>query len=334
MRILVLGGTVFLGRTIVETAISRGHRVTIFHRGKSNPGLFADAEEFLGDRDGGLGALQGEWDAVIDTSGYVPRVVRQSAEAFRGRAGHYTFVSTISVYDLGARASARSLREDSPLATIEDQTTEEITGETYGGLKVLCEDVVRSAWGDSCFIPRPGLIVGPWDKTDRFTYWPVRMKQGGDVLVPDRLDQPVQIIDVRDLSTWIVEMAERGGSGTYNATGPDLAYRLGEVLETCRRVANPDAILVPVDTEFLSEQGVEPWSDLPLVLDYDGSADAMSRADVEHAVGQGLNCRELSETVRDTLSWFEKERPGEPLKAGLSAEKEEQVLAAWRARTT
>src|SRR6478672_8232941 len=220
MRLLVLGGTQFLGRHLVEVALREGDAVTIFHRGRTNPDLFAgQVERISGDRDGGLDALAGgEWDAVVDTCGYVPRVVAASARALADRCGHYTFVSTESVYgDVGEPG----LDESAPVAVLDDPATEVVDGETYGGLKALCEEAAEAAMPGRVLNVRPGLIVGPHDPSDRFTYWPRRLARGGEVLAPGSAEGLVQVIDARDLAEWAVRMVEGGKTGVYNATGPE-----------------------------------------------------------------------------------------------------------------
>ena len=256
MRLLVLGGTKFLGRAAVETALSRGHEVTLFNRGETNPELFSEAEELRGDRDGGLSALEGrEWDAVIDPSGYVPRVVRASADLLRGSVGHYVFVSSGSVY---AEPYAPGYDETAPTVELEDPASEEVLRD-YGALKAACEEVVREVFPDAHTNVRAGLIVGPHDGSGRFTYWPLRASLGGDVLAPSPPERLTQFIDVRDLGAWMVRACERGASGTFNATGESIS--LGSALEACG-ISEP----VWVDEAFLLEQGVGPWMELPLWL--------------------------------------------------------------------
>src|SRR3954465_7443071 len=235
MRILVLGGTQFLGRHTVDAALARGHDVTMFNRGQTRPELFPDVEKLRGDRDGDLDSVRGrEFDAVVDTSGYVPRIVRETIDAL-GDVGHYTFVSSISVYaDVSTPPT-----ESSPLAELKEPTEE--WREAYGELKVLCENVGRDRF-PAAFVPRPGLIVGPWDPTGRFTYWPTRLAAGGRVLAPEPRDAPGQVIHARDLAAWIAAAAERGLGGTFNAVSPPLTME--ETLETCRRVAAAEAELV------------------------------------------------------------------------------------------
>src|SRR6476661_6453393 len=319
MRILVLGGTQFLGRHVVEHALAAGHDVTLFNRGQTRPELFPEAERLRGDRDGDLGALQGRsFDAVVDTSGYVPRIVRETIDAL-GDVGHYTFVSSISVY---ADAS-KPPTDDSPLKQLREPTEE--WREAYGELKVLCEDVVRARYPDA-FVPRPGLIVGPWDPTGRFTYWPARLADGGRVLAPLPPNADAQVIDVRDLAGWIVRGAEDGLAGTYNAV--DRPTSRAVLVETCRRVAGVDADIVWVDSAFLVEHEVGEWMELPLWLASPGWAGMLS-VDPVAAFAAGLETRPLEETARDTLDWVQSgEGPTDP-PAGLAREKEQAVLDAW-----
>ena len=319
MRILVLGGTQFVGRHTVEAALERGHDVTLFNRGQTRPELFPEVEKLRGDRDGDVGALRGrDFDAVVDTSGYVPRIVRETIEAL-GEVGHYTFVSSISVYDL-----SEPVTEASPVKTLEEET-EEVTGESYGPLKARCEDVVRERFRGA-FVVRPGLITGAWDPTGRFTYWPVRIADGGRTLAPAPPERPVQIIDARDLGAWIVAAAERRLAGTFNAISPP--FPLVELLETCKRVAESDAEFVWVDPDFLVEHEVGEWMELPLWL-HDPAYASMLAIDPAAAFAAALETRPLAETVRDTLEWVRSgDAPIEP-PAGLAREKEQQVLDAW-----
>jgi 2'-hydroxyisoflavone reductase len=327
VKILVIGGTAFVGRHIVEVALQKGHEMTLFNRGLRNPGLFPEVEQLHGDRCEALDLLNGrQWDAVIDTSGYLPRVVQASAQKLHDEADLYCFISTISVY---AEVGQTGPTEESPLGVLEDPTVEEITGETYGPLKVLCEAEVQASFPDDALIIRPGLIVGPHDPTDRFTYWPLRFHQGGRVVAPDRKEQPVQFIDVRDLAEWTVSMVEGETTGIYNATGPSMPLSLGEFLETCRRVVNPDAEIAWTPAEVLKRHEVSPWSDLPLVMSYDDSADGMSLATNERAVENGLTFRPIEETIKDTLQWA-LGREGHEMKAGLSPERERAVLGDLR----
>lgn len=327
MRILILGGTVFLGRALVEAALARGHQVTLFNRGRSNPELFPNVEKLRGDRENDLSALDGRrWEAVIDTSGYLPRVVRASAEKLVGAADHYTFISTMSVY---ADLSEPGIDEDGLLAELDDPTVEAVTGETYGPLKVLCERAVLDVFGERALILRPGLIVGPHDPTDRFTYWPYRVAQGGEVLAPGRPARLVQFIDVRDLAEWNIRLVEAGKSGIYNAVGPDPQPSMEELLKTCRAVANNDARFTWVSDDFLLEQGVGPWMELPLWVPETREYAGFFAFDNRRAVQNGLTFRLLADTVGATMLWAA-DRPQErPWRAGLSREREAELLQAW-----
>ncbi|HEY0415663.1 MAG TPA: NAD-dependent epimerase/dehydratase family protein [Gaiellaceae bacterium] len=319
MRILVLGGTKFLGRHTVEAALARGHEVTTFNRGRTRPELFPEVEKLRGDRDGELDALRGRsFDAVVDTSGYVPRVVGGTIEAL-GDVGHYTFVSTISVY---ADASVAPT-EDSPLAEL-DAPTEDVA-EAYGALKAECEEVVRGRFPDA-FVPRPGLIVGPWDPTGRFTYWPSRFADGGRVLAPAPPDADAQLVDARDLAGWIVRAAEDGTAGTFNAV--DRPVSRASLFDTCRRVAGADAEVIWVDPAFLLEQDVAEWMELPLWLASSEYAGMLS-VDPTPAFAAGLEARPLEETVRDTLEWVRAGDAPADTGAGLDRGKEQAVLDAW-----
>jgi 2'-hydroxyisoflavone reductase len=315
MRILILGGTQFLGRHTVDSALARGHDVTLFNRGQTRPELFPDVEKLRGDRDTDLSALDGRsFDAVVDTSGYVPRLVQQTLDAL-GDVGHYTFVSTVSVY----ASLATPPTEDSPLAQLKEPTEE--WREAYGELKVLCEQTVRARFPNA-FIPRPGLIVGPWDPTNRFTYWVARFADGGRVLVPAPADAPAQWIDARDLADWIVRAAESGLGGTYNAV--DRPTTRAALVEA----AAGDSEVVWVDGDFLAENDVGEWMELPLWL-HDAGYQGMLSIDPSPAFAAGLETRPLAETVRDTLAWVQSgETPPDP-PAGLDRDKEQRLLDAW-----
>jgi 2'-hydroxyisoflavone reductase len=331
LRILILGGTSFLGPHTVKYARMRGHEMTLFNRGISNPDLFRDLETLIGDRDGRLEALVGrEWDAVIDTCGYVPRIVKMSADLLRDHVKHYVFISSISVY---ADFDEIGLDEDSAVGRLENETVEDVTAETYGPLKALCEQAAETSMpGRVCNI-RPGLIVGPLDRSDRFTYWPVRVARGGEVLAPHAPGEPVQIIDVRDLAEFIVDSIERNITGVYNAVSPPGEMGMGEMLDTCRSVSGSDATFTWVDQDFLAAHEVEAWSDLPCWIPRTMEAGA-GTIRVDRALFRGLTFRPLAETVRDTLDWWEAlpETRTLNMRAGLTAEREAEVLAAWRAR--
>ena len=331
VKLLVLGGTKFLGRAVVEAALARGHDVTLFNRGRTNPELFPEAEHLRGDRDGDLSALEGRtWDAVVDPSGYVPRVVRASAELLAPAVGHYTFVSSISVY---REPLAPGFDESAPLEELDDPATENVS-ESYGGLKVVCERVVAAVFPATHANVRAGLVVGPHDPTGRFTYWPVRVARGGEVLAPGVPGRHVQFIDARDLAAWIVDLAERRVPGTFNATGPVPPVSMGELLEVCKSVAGGDADIVWVDEEFLRAEGVGPWMELPLWLAREDGA--IFDADVSRAIAAGLGFRPLEETVRDTIEWVAAGGTTAPLasgidigEAGMRPERERELLDAW-----
>lgn len=329
MKLLILGGTKFLGRHLTEAALKAGHEVTLFNRGKTNADLFPEIEQLHGDRDTaeGLKVLAGRrWDAVVDTCGYIPRHIRDSALALADAVEHYSFISSISVYtdDIPAHAD-----ESAALRTLADETVEEITGETYGGLKVLCEQAAEKMLPGRVLQVRSGLIVGPNDPTDRFTYWPQRIAQGGDVLAPGLPEGRVQIIDARDQAEWIIRMAEGRKSGIYNLTGPAYGLTMREVIDTCQQVSGSNATISWVSEAFLAEKEVAPWTDLPCWIP--DAANNLQKMDIRKALAAGLVCRPLADTVRDTLAW-QATRPTESLKAGISREREAELLADWKAR--
>lgn len=317
MNVLILGGTVFLGRHVVDALLERGHSVTLFNRGISDPNFQTAAEQIHGDRESDLSHLGARtWDAVIDTSCYKPSTAQRSTRFFEESAGRYLFVSTISVYDLEA---GPVITEETPILR---QPREE-----YGPAKARCEAIVRSTFRHSATIVRPGLIVGPHDPTDRFTYWPVRIAAGGEVLAPVAPSEPAQFIDARDLSRFIVRLLEAGDSGTYDVTSPLGAITLGDVLETSAQVARSGASFKWVDEEFLRQNDVQQWMELPLWAAANGGARSIVNCDVRAALTRGLQLRPLRETVRDTLGWAHARgmRWGS-LRAGLSPERERALL--------
>jgi 2'-hydroxyisoflavone reductase len=329
MRLLALGGTVFLGRHLVDIAIRRGHDVTMFNRGIHNPGLYLDVERITGDRNIDLERLRGRtWDAVIDTSGMTPATVRASAVALSAAAGRYVFISSLSVY---ADVGVKGICEDGPVATLPDGASDEVTPETYGALKALCEQAVLEEFGQRGTIVRPGLIVGPFDPTDRFTYWPERIARGGEVLVPGTPPSPVQFIDVRDLASWTLDMAEGNRGGIFNATSPPDLFTMGDVAEECRSVSGSDAVFTWVPDEYLLQKEVGPWMELPLWIPLDGDTRGFFAISVRKALDDSLHIRPLSETVRATLDWAATQPGGEERKAGLDPAKEAEVLAGWHA---
>lgn len=336
MKMLVLGGTVFVGRHVVETALRRGHEVTLFHRGQSYPELFPQVERLLGDRDGQLDSLRRRtWDVVVDPSGYVPRIVGQSARLLADAVERYIFISTISVY---ADYQTPNQNESAPLAVLPDPSTEIIDGQRYGGLKALCERVIDAAIPLRALHARPGLIVGPHDPTDRFTYWCERVQRGGRVLVPGRPDLPTQYLDVRDLAAWLVDMAEQREAGVFNLCGPRGGTTISEVLNTCREVTGSDAKFVWVPESFLKECDVKPFSELPLWVP--SSVNGLMSVNCDKALARGLRLRPLAETVTDTLAWAATKRGdewqyrfGTKVRGGMDANREADLLAIWDART-
>jgi 2'-hydroxyisoflavone reductase len=324
MQILILGGTRFLGRHLVDAALARGDSLTLFNRGQSNPGLYPQIETIQGDRETDLDKLAGRrWDAVIDTCGYFPRLVRLSARALKDSARSYVFISSISVY---AGFGKIGIDETDPVGRLEDETVEEITGGSYGPLKALCEQAAEAEFPGGALILRPGLIVGPQDPTDRFTYWPVRVARGGEVLAPEKPEVPVQIIDGRDLAEFTLRLIEQRAAGVYNATGPDEALTFGRMLETCRQVSGSDARFTWAAAEFLAENKVEAWSDLPVWVPDTPEDAGFSRVNVSKALAAGLTFRPLAETVRDTLAWAKTRPADHAWRAGLTAEREAELL--------
>lgn len=327
MRILVIGGTRFLGRHLVEVALERGHDVTLFNRGKTNADLFPSVTKLRGDRDSDLSALQGHtWDVVIDTCGYVPRVVSASARALVNATNLYVFISSISVY---AEDNNSTINESSRLAAMPDETVEQVTNETYGPLKVLCEQAAERAMPRRVLQIRPGYIVGPHDPTDRFTYWPYRVAQGGEVAVPGSPDAPIQFIDVRDLTEWIVRMSEAGKTGTYNATGPAALLTMQHLLQTCRDVTQSDARFTWLSEPFVTEQHLE--ADFPIWTP--AEAVYFSTVDCARAIADGLTFRSLADTIQATLQWNASRPDGFTGRAGISRGREAALLEEWHAKS-
>jgi 2'-hydroxyisoflavone reductase len=322
MKILIIGGTRFLGRHLVSSARARGHAVTLFNRGQTNPDLFRRVKKIRGDREKDLDQLKGQnWDAVIDTCGYFPRVVRMSAEALKDVVESYIFISSLSVY---ADFSKVRLNESDPVGTLQNETIEEITEETYGPLKALCEKAVQDVFGMGSLIVRPGLIVGPHDPTDRFTYWPVRVARGGDVLAPDGPDALTQIVDARDVADFVIGLIQHDTSGVFNATGYPLT--LGTMLETCKQISGSDANFKWAPMEFLRQNGVSPWSDMPAWVPDEGEDAGFARVDVSKAVNAGLTFTPLKDTVHATLEWARTRPADHEWRAGLRPEREKELL--------
>jgi 2'-hydroxyisoflavone reductase len=342
MRILILGGTGFTGPFQVRYALERGHKVTVFNRGKTHPGeLPNEVEQLIGDRNGQLDALKDrKWDVVIDNPTSVPVWVRDVAQVLKGNVDRYVFISTISVYADTAKAG---IEESAPLAKYTGPDAMKETRESilaskfmlYGPLKALAEQEAEKWFPKQTLIVRPGLIVGPRDETDRFTYWPVRIDRGGEVLAPGEPTDPVQFIDGRDLAEWVIRMVEKRETGIYNATGPDKVLGVGAMLETIKSANKSDAKFTWVNTDFLEAQKVAPWSDMPVWVPSRGEEAGMGRISIKKALSKGLTFRPLPDTARDTLAWF-KAQPAErqKLKAGLSPEREAEVLAAWHKKAS
>ena len=337
LRILMLGGTRFIGPHMAEYAMARGHTITFFNRGKTNADILPSVERIQGDRNGDLSGLEGRtWDAVIDNSGYLPRQVRASAELLHASVPQYLFVSSVSVY--ASFASAND--EDSPVGRLADESVEKVDGETYGPLKALCEAAARQVYGAAhTTVIRPGLIVGPGDNTDRFTYWPARAARGGELAAPGRPTDPVQLIDVRDLAAFAIQAVEQRRAGTFNALSPPDRFTIGNVVDAslvaAERVAAPKPAPVPVwiPAEFLAAEKVSAWTDMPVWAPSVGDEAGFAETSAARATAAGLTIRPLEQTTVDTLRWHLARPEGEraSLKAGLSPEREAQLLAAWQA---
>lgn len=341
MKILILGGTGFTGPFQVRYALARGHQVTVFNRGKTHPGeLPKEAEQLIGDRNGQLDALKGrKWDVVIDNPTTLPVWVRDAAQILKGNVDRYVFISTISVYSDNSKPG---MDETGPLAKYEGEDAMKETSATlrasnfglYGPLKVQSEKEAEKWFPGKTLVIRPGLIVGPGDESDRFTYWPVRIERGGEILAPGNPTDPVQFIDARDLAEWTVRMVEQGTTGIFNATGPAKKLTMGGMLDGIKAVANPQARFTWVDAKFLEEQKVSPWGDMPVWVPPVGESAGFAEVSIKRALDKGLTFRSLSDTTRATLEWFKKqsaERQAK-LRAGIKPEREKEVLAAWHAR--
>ena len=327
-RFLILGGTGFVGRHITEAALDGGHDVTLFNRGQSNPESFAGrVDSRIGDRDkGDLDALStGDWDVCVDVNAYVPRVVRESVAALDGRVGHYTFISTVSVY---APIDKGPVDEDSPTESLDasERDTEVVDGRTYGALKVLCEQLALEAFPDSCTVVRPGIVGGPHDPTDRFTYWVRRCASGGEVMAPNRPDQPVQVVHARDQADFVVRASVEGVHGVFNSVGPTEPLTLQGLIEACTSAANASVTIEWVDEDFLRGESVN----LPLYVPAAAGRDGLFQASSERARANGLVNRPIIETARDTLAW-DRTRDQTAALAGTSLDREAELLAKWQA---
>ena len=327
MKILILGGTVFLGRHLVEAARHAGHEVTLFNRGMTNPDLFPDLEKITGERDGGLEVLAGRsWQAAIDTSGYFPRIVGNTVRQLANQVEHYTFISTISVYE----TSAQTPLDENARVQKTDKSQAEVKGEDYGALKYLCECETEKLMPGRSLIVRPGLIVGPHDPTDRFTYWVRRVAQGGDILAPGSKGAGVQFIDARDLAEWAMRSIEINATGVFNATGPAAPLSMEEFLnacqQTCQRSDIQPARFAWMPDKLLLDANVQPWSELPLWIPEDSPDRSILAIDTSRATEKGLKYRPLVETIWDTLKWDRLRDHSHEMKAGLTPKREAELL--------
>ena len=342
MNLLILGGTRFLGRHLVRAALERNHHITLFNRGNHPAAISPDVESIRGDRKTDLAKLQGRrWDAVVDTSGFLPHIVKASAEALSASVGRYVFISSQSVY---ADLSLVGVDERAPLATLTSEQLAEANaidssgqtsavnyGKMYGGLKALCEQAALAVMPNRVLSIRPGLIVGPNDYTDRFTYWVLRVAGGGEVLAPGRPERQIQFIDVRDLAEWTVRMIEQVETGVYNANGPPGSVTMGSLLAECKTVSGSNATFTWVTEDFLLQEPVKAWSEMPLWLPEEAAPHlrGFMFVNCDRAVAAGLKFRPLSDTVRDTLSWFRTSRDDEEMKAGIETVREQRLLKKW-----
>lgn len=319
MQILLIGGTKFLGRHIVQAALSRGHELTIFNRGTVQLREQESINKVIGDRDNDIERLgQSKWDAVIDTCGYIPQSVQISCQFLKTLTDNYTFISTISVYKSFAD---KDRSEALPLKNLASD------GEEYGSLKAACESTVQSTYPDNHLILRPGLIVGPHDPTDRFTYWPSRIARGGEVLAPGRIDRAVQLIDARDLADFVILSIEQKTQGIFNTTGPDYILTMGQLLQQCQSALKSQAQLHWWSDNALTEAGIAPWSEMPLWVPEDEPELAgFLSIDSTKAISSGLKFRPLESTIKDTYQWDRSRNPQKYL-AGLSAERETMLLS-------
>jgi 2'-hydroxyisoflavone reductase len=329
MKILILGGKRFLGVALTQAILDAGHTPTLFNRGLTNPDLFPKVTNLIGERDGDLSALKRrKWDAVIDTSGFVPRIVKKSASFLSGKCGNYIFISSIEVY---RDFRSPDIAEDYPIAQLEDPSDEDYTGDAYGPLKALCEYEIQQNFDGNVLVIRPGLITGPNDPTDRFSYWPHRVSLGGRVLAPAPPSSNLQFIDVRDLAEFIIRMIERNQEGAYNVTGPKKPATFGSLLVACREAAMSDASFVWVEEPFLLREGVTPWRDLPLwVPSSDPAFTGFYNININKALKAGLVFRPLSKTVNETLTWLKNRSDSQNMKVGMDIARETELLIKYQ----
>jgi 2'-hydroxyisoflavone reductase len=327
MKILIIGGTVFLGRHFTEATLAAGHEVTLFNRGQRGPDLFPEARRIVGDRKTDIATIEGEFDIVLDTCGYFPRDVTASARHLADQAQQYIFISSLSVF--ADAFTTPGVDEDGELLPT-DYEAVEVTGDNYGGLKAGCERAVEKAMPGRVLVIRPGLIVGPFDQSDRFTYWAARLRRGGEILAPGPERDPVQYIDVRDLAEWTLRMAQDRATGIFNANGLAEELSMQTALEAGLRMAGGNGWLTWVDGQWLKDQGVTPWTEMPLWVP---GAIGFSRFDTTRAITAGLAFRTIEDTFRATMAWEATRDVGYEWKAGMAAERELELLEAWHARS-
>ena len=334
LRILILGGTGFIGPYQVQYALDRGHTVTLFNRGKTNPQLFPTVEKLVGDRGSDLKSLEKrDWDVVIDNSATDPAWVERSAALLQNSVKRYIFVSTRSVYFDTSRVP---MTIDAPVFTRENTAVAEGRPLPYGLAKAESEKTAQKYFPGRCLIIRPSLIVGPGDLTDRFTYWPVRIERGGEVLAPGDGTDPVQIIDARDLSEWIIRLAELETTGVYNALGPKSGRSFAELLNGIKAAIAANATFTWVNADFLNEHKLRGYTEIPVWMAARHGREGFARFDITRELALGLTFRSLEVTTRDTLTYFHAQpiERQETLKSGIPSGREAEVLAAWKARKT
>lgn len=338
MKILILGGTRFLGKALVEEGLKRGHEITLFNRG-NNKEAFSEVEQLIGDRDGDVSQLENrKWDVVMDTCGFAPNQINKIASVLGNSIEHYTYISSISVYKdwIPLNISEDYHLQSMPSDRLKDVEEGRISPyEHYGALKVLSELEAEKYWPGRVLHIRAGQLVGPFDYTDRLPYWVQRVAAGGKILVPGRPDRPIQLIDVKDIATWVFEMAEKRKAGTFNVTGPDYELTMEELLNTCKGVSNSDTEFVWVDEQFVLDHQIQPWTEMPLWIPehfpLEGETEPWKGTyciSIKKAVDAGLSFRPLENTIHDVYQW-EKARQDSERKAGISREREQELLDVW-----
>lgn len=335
LRVLILGGTGFIGPHFVAVLTAAGHKISLFNRGKRDPSVKLGIEQLIGDRNGPVDSLKGhDWDVVIDNSGYKPKQVRLTGELLKGHVDHYIFVSSISVY---ADFKTPGMDEDAKLATLEDPTTDTVDDKTYGGLKVLCEQAVQEMYGKHSTVIRPTYIAGPGDHTDRFTYWPWRVAKGGEMLAPGTPNDPFQFIDVRDLADFMKLCVEKRIAGVYNTCNTPRSVTMGSLLETSRKVTGVDTKVTWATPQFLIDNAIygekAAGNYLPIWAPTEGEEAGSQLVRNDRAVKKGMKFRSLETTIADTLTWANARPPdkNEKLRAGLQPDQEQELLAKLHA---